>query len=349
MQNTVLTFIAENIESATFKNIAGGKLTCTIATPRFKASRHLIFTILSAESGVPVMIAKVPRIQGDNSQLELEVEKLNKVQGLSPDGLDSVPKVLAYTEIKGHRLLLETVVMGQTMRPTMVRRKRVFCMEKGFDWLVGLHQLSRMTDGDESTRIRRTLDSVLLLMDDLARFSEQDIPLIDRTRELAAGLAVCDLPTVFEHGDFSSPNILVSDSGQLGVVDWELAQERGLPALDLFFFLNYIGYASERQATVNADHLRTFRKTFFSESTWTTDLIKRYWQALELPIQASDALFVLCWARYVASLVARLSKNQNGRRDLSKQDQDWLRSNRYYQMWRYSIEHFDELTLLTWL
>jgi hypothetical protein len=46
-----------------------------------------------------------------------------------------------------------------------------------------------------------------------------------------------DLPLVWEHRDLGPWNVAIGDSGAPGVIDWEDAEPRGLPCLDLVYFL----------------------------------------------------------------------------------------------------------------
>jgi Phosphotransferase enzyme family len=46
-----------------------------------------------------------------------------------------------------------------------------------------------------------------------------------------------DMPQVPEHRDCSPWNVVMTGSGSPALLDWESAEPRGLPALDLFYFL----------------------------------------------------------------------------------------------------------------
>ena len=68
--------------------------------------------------------------------------------------------------------------------------------------------------------------------------------------------------------------------------------------------------------------------------------IADYAGQLQLPAPALAPLFVLCWARYVASQLGRLG--DAGER-FGPQTANWLRANRYYALWRYAVTHIDDL------
>jgi hypothetical protein len=58
------------------------------------------------------------------------------------------------------------------------------------------------------------------------------------TRAILATLG--DLPLVCEQRDCSPWNVLLDSAGELVILDWESAEPRGLPLLDLVYFLTYL-------------------------------------------------------------------------------------------------------------
>jgi aminoglycoside phosphotransferase (APT) family kinase protein len=79
----------------------------------------------------------------------------------------------------------------------------------------------------------------------LAWFSECDGSMAGAQQlEQAVGLLqqLDNLPSVCEHRDFAPGNVLL-DGDELAVIDWECAELKGLPALDLIYFLTYLTLA----------------------------------------------------------------------------------------------------------
>lgn len=316
-------------------------LTTAIATPRFKASGHLIFFVMRPHEVQPFLIAKVPRFPGDHRRLEREAENLRELQNRWPDGVGSFPKLQAYEHFRGHALLIETAVPGQTMRPSFVRRHRDKCLELGINWLSRQHNATR--------RSRFTHETVasghfLSQLETLTRSSEEDLEAINVTRDFFDSVDWKNMPTVIEHRDFSSPNLLISDEGDLGVVDWELADTSGLPGIDLFFFLTYISFATAG-ASKREECLFAFTDAFFGRTAWANKYISQYWDDLDLSSRDVTALFIISWGRYVAGLVERLKDTAST--GFSDETLAWLRRNRYYHMWKYALQNLDKLNLLT--
>jgi hypothetical protein len=145
---------------------------------------------------------------------------------------------------------------------------------------------------------------------------------------------------VFEHGDPSDPNLLTLKNGDAGVVDWELAQSNSLPLVDAIFFLTYVAF-SRRRARRPAEYLTAFQEAFFGPSAWAAPYLLRYARNLGLRQESLTPLFVLCWVRYLTKLMGRLAPRKG--QPLPSETVAWLRANRYYALWQYSVEHAHEL------
>ncbi len=343
MRNAVLTFLLQNKDRLGLEEFgAADRFTSVIATPRFKASSHLIFFVFPENVKKPVLIAKVPRLAGDHSRLCRERNNLKALQELLPKDLSSAPRVVAFEDYFGHRMLIETAVAGQTMRPAFVRQNLELAIETGVNWLTSVHNCSRKMPQNQTSWFKSSVQKPLQLLQALTFDSERDRVCLEKTLEIADALVRQTVPTVFEHGDFSSPNLLISAENRLGVVDWELALPDGLPAVDLFFFLSYIAFA--RMNANNLDEqMAAFRAAFFGANSWATASIGNYLEELKLSAESARALFVICWARYVSTLVLRLGGTRGSGAILPAETLSWIRENRYYKMWRMAVAEFDNI------
>ena len=320
------------------------RLSCIMATPRFRASSHVILFVFADGESDPILVMKVPRLPGDNARLDLEAANLRKLHATRFGGFHSIPRVVACEDYYNNRLLLETALQGQTMSPALVRRQPKVCIEVVLAWLVNLHLATGIRNGDDRRWFEQSALRPLERFGSAFRISPEERHLIEQTRNLITPLQDQDLPLVFEHGDLSSPNILIQENGCPGVVDWELAEPRGLPAVDLFFFLTYIAFA-RRRARKPEDYMTAFHEAFFGPEAWARSFVIRYAEALKLPTEALNPLFVLCWSRYVSSILMRLNDPNPRSTILKDPTAAWLRSNRYYALWRYTVKHVKELNL----
>lgn len=322
---------------------ASDRLVWVAVTPRFRASAHVVFMALADGSPDPVLVAKVSRLPGGADTLLREAENLRAVQAARAGGFDSVPRLVAEDDVADSRLLVETGLAGRVLSAAMVRRRPQACAEALLAWLTELHSATLRVPADDDDVFDRL---VVQPLRDLARWlppgSGADV-LVALTAELVRPLRELAVPLVMEHGDLSAPNILVSRSGELGVVDWELAQPRGLPAQDLYFGLTYLAFARAGAARP-AEYLAAFHGAFFGPDAWAAPYVERYAASLRLPREALVPLFVACWGRYVARRAARLHDPVDGR--LGGETAAWLAQDRFHACWQYTVRNADALHLL---
>ncbi len=344
--NVVSTFLLKNWQRLPVRHLGEPKrFSCVMATPRFKASRHIIFFILADGHKNPVLVAKVPRRSGDNCRLDLEAKNLSAVHGFRAEGFSSIPRVIAYEDYFEERLLIETMLVGRPMNRTETRRRSESCIETIAEWLLALQGATSTPSDDDPEWFERLVEQPLMRMRDLMPLSLEDEHLLDRTAKLTAALRFRDLPLTFVHGDLSHPNVLLLSQGGPGVVDWELAEPRSLPATDFFFFLSYVAFARQL-AEKNADYVSAFHKAFFGPRAWARPHIENYVKQVPLASDVVVPLFLLTWARYVDGLMSRLhDEESSSMTSLKAETAEWLRSNRYYALWRHAIEHVQELNL----
>jgi hypothetical protein len=135
---------------------------------------------------------------------------------------------------------------------------------------------------------------------------------------------------------------LIRPQGGLGVVDWELAQVDGLGASDLFFFLSYVAFSREN-ANQTGQFEAAFQRAFFGREAWAVPHVLAYAARTGLPREQLAPLFVLTWARYTTRLVQRLQAGEDGPAPVGADLAAFLRANRFYALWRYSLAHADQL------
>jgi hypothetical protein len=317
-----------------------GRVSCVLATPRFRASGHVVFLVLSDWLLAPILVGKVPRLPGDDRPLAREAANLRALQLVRAGGFDCVPHLVAYETKPGPALLLETAVLGAPVR--LGANGSGSTVEKIVDWLIEFHLATMRSCDTVAEWHERLVDDPGERFLTRLHSTAAERGLVDRTSDIAAPLRDSEIPLVFEHGDFSPPNILADHDGTIGIVDWELAHPDGLPALDLFFFLAAAAFARDGAST-DETYLASFRRAFFGPSAWAPRYISRYAQRLGLSPQLLAPLFVLCWSRYVTTLAGRLHDIEGG--ILDSDTTAWLRSNRYYSLWHYAVTHYDDLNL----
>ncbi len=345
--NLILNFLSKNWQRLTLQDFGDpARLSCVMMTPRFRASSHVICFVLAEGRKEPTFVVKLPRLPGDHSRLDREVANLNAANRKRAENDFSIPHVVAYEDYHQHRLLIETAVPGRTMSPAVVRRQPELCLETTIAWLTNL-QLTTMTrSAKDNNWFARLIEEPFLRFKKILPETDEAVRLIDETVAMMKPFRNYDLPFVMSHEDFSPPNILQADNGRIGVVDWELAEPQGLPASDLFFFLTFIAFA-RNDARKNEMYVKSFRQAFFDSNAWARPYVERYCERLRVSHEMLAPLFVATWGRYVAGLLARLQEGAESNQEVDPTTLKWLKTNRYYQLWKYTIENLKELRLVS--
>ncbi len=343
--NTILTYLSENWQRLKLEKYGTpAKLSSVILTPGFQASSHLIVFVLNKGQQAPFLVVKLPRISGDHHRLDLEAESLRRLHASKSGGYDSVPRVVAYEDWKDYRLLVETMVQGQIMRPPLIRKQTETCIQAAFNWLQEINQNTAVCAYKIENWFEKLAINSFAALENSFPLLPEEQQLIDQTRQLIEPLRLAKIPLVFEHGDFSSPNLMLANNTDLGVVDWELAEQHGLPTADFIFFLTYIAFCKEN-ATKQPQQVKAFQNAFFNHENpgWAMPHLRKYCKKLEIPEELLKPLFVLAWTRYVANMISRLKGETGSSSMLSAETTAWLRKNRFYLLWQYTVKQFDKI------
>lgn len=345
--NSILTYLGQNWQRFDLQRYGSPEqMTSLVVTPRFHASSHVVFLILSLDHARPVLVAKVPRLAGEGETLLREVANLRAVQDSRAGGFDSVPRVLAFEQQWDRPILIETALAGAPLDPPTVRSDSASACRLVMDWLVQLQNATRRAPEPGDDWFERLVAQPLSYIEETVALTVEERVRLQRTRELVEPLAALDLPLVVEHGDLSHPNLMAGTNGGqvppgIGVVDWELAEIHGLPACDLFFFLTYVAFALHN-ARKNGRYVEAFHSAFFGPDSWANPYVRQYAERVDLPQEALVPLFVMTWVRYLAGLLVRL--NAVTPADVvDEKTAAWLRENRYFALWQHAIEQLHNI------
>ena len=307
--------------------------SCVILTPRFRTSRHIVALLIPNGSAEPSLVVKIPRLPGDDEGIAREARVLTALQDRSLDAGRSAPRAVAYTD--GERpLLVETALVGPLLTRSVLRASPSRYIDEVVRWLISL---PRETGGDSS--FERLIGEPLSLF--AASFPEaaSERDLVARTFEIVEPLRDAGIPHVFEHGDLSHPNLILLANNRVGVVDWELAEEHGLPLHDLTFFLAFATLAM-RPAPAAEGYTKALSDAFFGRSAWAQARMVAYSDGLEFERKLLTPLFVACWARYTARLAVRIGADRSS---MGGESAAWVRQNRYYQLWSHTLDNVRDL------
>ena len=160
-------------------------------------------------------------------------------------------------------------------------------------------------------------------------FSVAENDMLAATRAGLAGLGA--LPLVPEQRDLWSGNVLIDDPGEVGVLDWEDAEPRGLPAVDLLYLLADIAFMYDG-AFASGRFLESYRASR-DATTFTggisAEALARYSAALGLDASALRPLRLLAWLPHAAWEYRQLVEARGSR--AARQE---VLASRFVQLWR---------------
>ncbi|HEX5467210.1 MAG TPA: hypothetical protein VFW92_11105 [Candidatus Limnocylindrales bacterium] len=305
-----------------------------LLTPRFRSSRHV--TLLAGPSGGPAAVAaKLARRSGDGEAIAHTAAILSALAAQRA-GLATLPRLLAHDVWAGRSLLVTSIVPGRPLDPVRIRRGHERYSEAVLAWQLRLPHAGERPLGEA---IGCLVDPALAALEALGASVRPLAQLAARTRSsLAAAGSELAIPTVFEHGDLSHPNLLWSEADGLGVVDWELARPDGLPLHDLSLFVAYlagaVAGARDDQAVVNA-----FEAAVLAPEGWARPILGRYARAMALPSSAVAPLVVSAWARLLGGLPGRTGQPEDT-------SMAWLAEHRFAGLLRASLDGWSSLAAI---
>jgi aminoglycoside phosphotransferase (APT) family kinase protein len=312
-------------------------LSFVLLTPRFRTSRHAVSLLVPRGSTEPTLVAKRPRLADDLAGIAREASVIGVVEGSSGTA-GTIPRVVAFEPSAPQPVLVETALAGETITPAMLRGSPSTYIEAIVSWLARLPTAPAESD---PSWYERLVERPLELFAEAFPAASEESRLVDRTLSLVEPARNASFPLVVEHGDLSHPNLIRLRDGQVGVLDWELGEERGLPLHDLCFFLAYVAFAT-RQARETTELVAAFDEAFTGPDGWAVPTLRAYADRLGIQANVLVPLFVCCWARYTSGLVAR-AEGEPGREEQNVDTSWWLRGNRYYALWKRAVEHAESL------
>lgn len=178
----------------------------------------------------PTTVIKFARLPEADLALEREGAALEAVARSRPN-LDGVPRLLARGRRSGGRALVESAIYGKPLIDVLSPQSFEPLAQRVTGWLIGLAEGGALATDDWEGR---------LLREPLAEFERnfEDVlsaGTVSATRTLLDELK--GLPQVCEHRDCSPWNVILGENGAPALLDWESAEPRGLPGLDLAYFL----------------------------------------------------------------------------------------------------------------
>jgi Phosphotransferase enzyme family len=257
-----------------------------------------LFHIFPPGETSPQWVLKFARVAGypdpfdrDEHGLRLAVESGGIVA-------THAPRLLGRLEVDGLHASVETAALGEVLATFLRRRptapSSIEAVEAISAWILGV--------------ARETAAPPAALTDERRRLAEEIVPrwtsqgaqpdLVDRLPEV---------PAVLQHNDVGTWNVVVTNSTDFVVIDWESARRHGLPLWDLLYFLTDALSALEGAITAEqraAASIRLLR----GDSPSSPILFKWVRNAVDeagIPPDAVGAIATLGWLHHGLSHVPR--------------------------------------------
>ncbi len=273
-----------------------------LVTPRFAASRAVVGVTTKAKGTRLDRVAKVARRRADDEFVRDEAAVLSAFVARST-GASQVPGNHDLEERGGRSLLIEDAASGDPLDRPAVRRDPSAALRAGIAWLdqVPVGPRSQLLeDGRAADLLDQSLSAIERLPTD---HRPQRNDHLGRADHLLQPLRQARLAHVFEHGDFSHPNLFMTSSGSMVAIDWERARPAGLPLHDLTFFVAYLAESVDRPATA-AELVASYRRALRSGG-WARAERDLHAEKLEIEPRLVRLLELACWTRALARLAER--------------------------------------------
>lgn len=266
--------------------------TWTFGPPRGFASQKVIFGLGTVDADTDVIV-KLTQHHRFNARLMAEAGALQALQN-KPGLKLEVPELLFADEFESVAVICQTRLTGVPLRTLLSRDPDDSIARSGFEATTSLSTATVRAPSVGETRAAMTD-----LADDLIKIYQPPGPVGSAVREAADRIGNFDLPSVSMHGDLGVWNMLGTDDGSIGVLDWENFDEEGIPLWDLFVYARTLGVFLA-DASGSRYSPKVFTRQLLGESDLRIALfahVKEYRRHVDVPAEVVDDLFVMCWVQ----------------------------------------------------
>jgi hypothetical protein len=287
------------------------RISCVLQTGGSRCINKAVAFVFASHARQPAVVVKIARTPEAAAGLAREAETLAALHAIGRVLPGGIPRLLFRTQQSDVLAIGETALGGTSITGRLARARYRALAAVGTDWLAALARVTQASP----VSWRELSGAALAELE--TTFGEA----IDPALPIRIGHAFTDLedlPSVCEHRDFSPWNILVRDDGALSVLDWESSEQRGLPALDLIYFLSYLAFYRDgplgwpgRQPGL-AEYRRSYRRAWDpAQPTSRVNHECLSWYATGVGFDASasvlHALRLFTWLLHARSEYQRLA------------------------------------------
>ncbi len=276
------------------------------ARGKYNANK-VIFYLFSRRSEKLEIVVQMTRSREFNFRLQNAYSVLKQVRNKQLVDTNSIPEPLFLGAHNGLAILGQKAVQGEPFRLRTLATPECPIARNAVDWIVRLGKHSADRYAASPDQVAQALDKLLEQLVGIYRLSEKHKLFL--SRQIASiSQSSENFPLVFQHGDPGTWNMLVSDQGQVIVIDWEAGEPQGIPLWDLFyFFRSFAAWIARTQGQRNS--LTAFFQNFFTPSPLASLLIEAtrcYIHNTGLEENLVEPLFYMCWVHRALKEATRL-------------------------------------------
>jgi hypothetical protein len=275
------------------------------------SSRKVLFFLYDSENDKPDYIVKMTRDTTLNPRLENECRALKILREKGVGSRATLPEVAFFGHHSGLAIVGETIVDGRPFEQQTGATADCPYVIAAIDWLLNL---SIVTVNKTEATPFQVAEGLSILYRRFAEIYQLPAQYMDFLEGQIASISQIQVPfpLVFQHGDPGTWNIMVLPTGRVAFLDWEAAEQAGMPLWDLFYFMRAYGVLASRRLGIR-DMTKGFAEQFMHETPITTLLIQstqRVCDRLGLPLVLVEPLFYTCWMHRALKEATRLETNK---------------------------------------
>jgi hypothetical protein len=267
-------------------------------------SQKVLFYLFAGKSETPDLVVKMVRDSSFNARLENEYHVLSRLRRLSSPLRDHLPEVLFLGHPGNLSAVGERVVEGAPFTSRTDGSADCILARQTIDWLTDVAcETARPV---AAQRVADTLGELCSRFEAIYKPPAAEVAFL---REQIARIAASPwpVPAVLQHGDPGPWNLRVRADGRVVFLDWESAEEQGMPLWDLFCFLR--SYVLLGRVRGVQGRIESFSATFLTDSPLSAlvrQAVEEYCIRVGLHSSLVEPLFFTCWMHRAFKESARL-------------------------------------------
>jgi Phosphotransferase enzyme family len=287
-----------------------------LAAPGDYPSRKAILAVFPPDGSEPRYIVKIARDPAYNGRLENEDRALRALAAAGIGDAATVPRASFSGHDGGLAVLAQTAISGVPFRQVARSTHECPSARAAIAWLM---ELGARTADRTIAEPAQAAAALRVLLDRFAGLYRPSVAEHDLLAEQIDVIAASrrPFPLVFQHGDPGVWNLLITPDGRPAFLDWEAAEQHGMPLWDLFYAARSVGIGVAR-ASGTRSSLDAFAEQYLADGPMSralADDVGRHCTQIDLDPVLVGPLFFTCWMHRALKEAARLEPHglANGR------------------------------------